>query len=219
MFTDPTTPNLTDYQAFLTGVVGIAAQNLPFSAGVATDGTTTTLTDAAQVWGMNQWVGYWAYDSTQGSQTPIISNTTTTLTLSPALAVPVAVGDAYLVLSSITVASFTMAMDLVNTDLSAAPGMIYPLAVYNLAADRLLNFAPDVQNQTFFKDVRAQFRMTDISVGVSSSVNDQGTSVGILNPESMQGFTLLDLQTLKTPYGRAYMAFAQSYGGALWGLS
>ena len=34
----------------------------------------------------------------------------------------------------------------------------------------------------------------------------------------MKDFTLANLQNLKTPYGRQYLAWAQAYG-PLWGLS
>jgi hypothetical protein len=35
----------------------------------------------------------------------------------------------------------------------------------------------------------------------------------------MQRLTLAQLQNLKTPYGREYLALAQSYGPNVWGLS
>jgi hypothetical protein len=115
--------------------------------------------------------------------------------------------------------TLSIAQDIVNEALSCASPHIYTLAVYNLAADRLLNFAIDQPNQTYFQDLRKQFRISDISVGVVASISDEGTSMSVLNPESMKALTLQDLQTLKTHYGRAYMGFAQMYGTNLWGLT
>jgi hypothetical protein len=115
--------------------------------------------------------------------------------------------------------TFHLALDIVNEALAHASTTIYALAVYNLGADRLINYGMDPDDQSFFKDARSKFRTNEVSVGVAAAVGDQGTSLGILNPEQMKLFTLQDLQTLKTPYGRQYMAFAQMYGRSLWGLT
>jgi hypothetical protein len=96
---------------------------------------------------------------------------------------------------------------------------IYVQAVYNLGTDRLYNWAGDVGGQTYFADKRKEWGLWTMSVGVASQASDQGTAVGLLNPEQMQLLTLQDLQTLKTPWGRAYMAYAQMYGRNLWGLT
>lgn len=96
---------------------------------------------------------------------------------------------------------------------------IYVQAVYCLATDRLFNWAPDVSGQHYFEDKRAMWGIFTLSVGVASSASDQGTSASMLNPEQMRLFTLQDLQTLKTPWGRQYMAYAQMYGRNLWGLT
>jgi hypothetical protein len=42
--------------------------------------------------------------------------------------------------------------------------------------------------------------------------------VGLLNPEAMKTFTLANLQNLKTPWGREYLAIAQR-AGTTWGLT
>jgi hypothetical protein len=96
---------------------------------------------------------------------------------------------------------------------------LYVLAVYNLATDRLFNYAQDVNGQTFFEDARVKWRLLETSVGVPSQSSDSGTAVGILNPEQMKLLTLQDLQTLKTPFGRQYMAIAQKFGREIWGLT
>lgn len=100
----------------------------------------------------------------------------------------------------------------------AAPVSIYVLAVYNFAADRLINYAPDVNNQTFFREARESYGIMKPSVGVVAGASDQGTSGSLLNPEFTQHLTLMDLQQMKTPWGRQYMEFAQMMG-TLWGMS
>lgn len=116
--------------------------------------------------------------------------------------------------------SFSVALETVDdTFLNAATPTLYTLAVYNLAADRLINYALDQPGQTYFQDLRKQFRLNDVSVGVPSSANDQGTAVGILNPEFLKTLTMQDLETLRTPYGRQYMSFALKYGPSLWGVT
>jgi hypothetical protein len=209
-------PNVTDYLPFLYTVVGIPPANLPSGIGTATSGTTTTLTDTTQAWTANQWAGSVLSDTTQGVNAQVVSNTTDALTFA-ALSLPVNSGDAYVVAPPIVSASLAIALEIVNEMLTCSPTM-YTLAVYNLAADRLINFAPDVPNQTYFLDLRKGLRINEISVGVPSAASDQGTATGILNPEFMKTMTLADLQTLRTPFGRTYMGIALSIG-TLWGLS
>lgn len=218
MWTKPTTPNLTDYLSFLSNVVGIPGSNFPSVTGIATGGSQTTLTDSLAVWTINQWKGSIVNDSTQGVTASVLSNTSSILTFA-ALANPIAVGDTYLIAPQALLTTFNIAMATVNDTLACASADLYVLAVYNLATDRLINYAPDVGGQTFFQDQRTKFRVLDVSVGVPSAASDQGTAVGILNPEFMKTMTLQDLQTLKTPWGRAYMGIALDYGSNLWGLS
>lgn len=114
--------------------------------------------------------------------------------------------------------AFNNAMLIVNTDLAAAPSPFYSLAVYNLGGDNLVNFAPDQTGQTFFADLRKSLNITAFVPGVISSSSDEGTSQSLAVPEGLQNLSLLDLQNLKTPWGRQYLAYAQMYG-PLWGLS
>lgn len=115
--------------------------------------------------------------------------------------------------------SLQIALDTVNETLCLMSASLYVLAVYNLATDRLVNFAPDQQGQSFFADKRKDLRLLDISVGVPTAISDQGTSVGVLNTEAMKTLTLQNLQLLKTPWGRRYMEIAQTYGPTIWGAS
>lgn len=122
--------------------------------------------------------------------------------------------------SQIIPVSLAIACETVNPALLVVP-TLYTLAVYNLAADRLINYAPDQPTQTYFKDLRGpkQLNLNSVSVGVPSATADQGTSAGILNPEFMKTMTLLDLGTLRTNPGRAYMEIALQYGSSIWGAS
>jgi len=219
MLTNPTTPNLADYTTFLYGAVGIPTKELPTASGTATGGSTTTLVDTSKSWTINQWAGYFVSDSTQGETPGVISNTANTLNFFAVVANPVIAGDAYLIVPDSVYTSFVVAMETVNETLNCASPTLYTLAVYNLAADRLINFANDQPNQTYFEDLRETLKISSISVGVVSGSSDQSTSATLLNPQAMKAFTLQDLQTLKTPYGRYYMGLAQAYGPTLWGLT
>jgi hypothetical protein len=134
----------------------------------------------------------------------------------------VAVPEAFLPLDNDYVPAaqmcFEISMAVVNPFLGAIPSL-YTLAVYNLATDRMINYMTDLNGQTFWEDQRTKYNTNAISLGVVSSGSDQGTGMSQLNPEQMASLTLADLQTLKTPWGRAYMGIAQDYGQTLWGLS
>jgi hypothetical protein len=73
-------------------------------------------------------------------------------------------------------------------------------------------------SETYFATLRRQFNLAGFVPGVISASNDESTGQSILNPEFMKGLTLGNLQNLKTPFGRQYLAFAQDYG-QIWGVS
>jgi hypothetical protein len=115
--------------------------------------------------------------------------------------------------------AFNVALIRVNLDLNFAG--TYTLAVYNLAGSLLLNFAPDQPNSTYFADLRGEngYNLTAFVAGVVAASGDEGTSTSILTPEFFRSLTMDDLQRLKDPYGRQYLAFAQEAGPTIWGLS
>lgn len=220
-WSNPTTPNLADYAAFLATVAfGDVDLNelLPAANGHVTAGTTTTLTDSAESWTPNEWQNCYLYDAAAGLIVPISSNTATQLTFAQQATAP-SVGDAYIIVQPIVYTSLAVAQSIVNDALACAGIGTYVLAVYDLAADRLINYAPDQPNQTFFADLRKEFRLTSISLGAVSGASDQGTSASIVNPEWMRTMTIRDIQTLKTPFGRSYMGYAQAYGSTVWALA
>ena len=75
--------------------------------------------------------------------------------------------------------------------------------------------------QQFFVIARGKmgYNVTAFQPGVIGSTSDQGTSASYATPDFMRGLSLYDLQLLKSPFGRAYLALAQRYGPAAWGLS
>ena len=114
--------------------------------------------------------------------------------------------------------AYGVAVDIVSEWLVGLGVYPYMLAVYNLAGDRLINYAPDQTGQTFFADLRASLGLNSFTAGVIQSSNDESTGESMLVPDAFKNLTLMDLQNLKTPYGRTYLQFAQSTG-TLWGLT
>jgi hypothetical protein len=88
----------------------------------------------------------------------------------------------------------------------------YTLAVYNLGASQVINFAPDQAGRTYFRDLRKELGISDWTAGVITSTSDQGTSESLLTPDFMKNLTMANLQQIKDPYGRQYIALAQDYG-------
>jgi hypothetical protein len=123
--------------------------------------------------------------------------------------------------------AFDVAMLIVNQQLNLASASIYTLAVYNLATSNLLTYAPDpagpygpppAAQENYFSDIRKKWNVLDFIPGVIQSSNDNGTGESMVVIEAAKDFTLANLQQLKDPYGRQYIAFAQSVG-TLWGLT
>ena len=104
---------------------------------------------------------------------------------------------------------------------SGGPGRtnVYNLAVYNLAGSNVIQFAQDQPGRNFFEKTRERLGIDKFSPGVVSSQADQSTSSALLNPEFMKTLTLQNLQNLRDPWGRQAMAFMQSYGPTVWGIS
>lgn len=99
---------------------------------------------------------------------------------------------------------------------------IYALAVYNLAGDRLINFAPDQPSSNYFATLRGPapdgFGINTFVAGNVEAAADEATSDTLVVPDFFKTLTLSDLANLKTPWGRVYLGFAQDFG-PLWGLS
>jgi hypothetical protein len=122
--------------------------------------------------------------------------------------------------------AFNTSMAIVNPLLACMPlpmpvpgsWTMYALAVYNLGADSVINFAPDQTNRTYFLELRQSFNINSFVPGVIAASSNAPTAQTTLNPEFMKTFTMRDLRNLRTPYGRAYLEIALDYG-SLWGIS
>jgi hypothetical protein len=126
--------------------------------------------------------------------------------------------------------TFNASLDIVNIYLSLAPQVgdpsypsQYAYAVYNLAGDRMINFAQDDPNNPFiypgsdpptpyFQYLRQQFKIDAFVSGVVTYAADLTTSASFMVADWIKNMSMFDLQTLKTPWGRTYMGIAQQYG-------
>jgi hypothetical protein len=124
--------------------------------------------------------------------------------------------------------AFTVALGTVYRVLQRVNPEIYNLAVYNLGTSIILNWAPDVpnaptlpvgdKNLPYFAAMRANLGINNFTAGVIQNSFDNSTGAGWLVPDQLKSLTLANLQQLKDPYGRQYLAWAQS-AGSLWGRS
>lgn len=108
----------------------------------------------------------------------------------------------------------------------ALPAILYVLATYNLAYHLLLKIAQDQSGQTYFTTAQRTYGLLPVvttlngqavgpsqwTAGIVSAATDQGTSTTIEAPEWTQTLTLQANDLLKTPWGRYYLDYAQSYG-------
>ncbi len=123
--------------------------------------------------------------------------------------------------------ALSVSLATVNTALCGAgytPGVvgvpavsIYTFAVYNLAGDRVVNYAPDngslsPPDNTYFANLRDTLKINAFISGVIQSAGDESTNESMIVQKAAENFTLGDLQNLKTPWGRTYLALAQDYG-------
>jgi hypothetical protein len=120
-------------------------------------------------------------------------------------------------------AAYAEAVNLTYLGLATIPSYpggptIYAIAVYNLGGAILLEIARDAEGQTFWEDLRNKYGMNSFSYGLITSAADQGTSQGSMIPDQLQGMTLMDLQLLKSPWGRRYLMIAGQWG-AIWGIT
>ena len=114
-------------------------------------------------------------------------------------------------------ASYEYSLETVNYMFTITE-LAYVQAIYNLAGDTLINYGEDITPSTVFADIRTAYKINSFVPGIVSSTSDNGTSTSLITPDFFQNLTLSDLQLMKTPYGRAYLAIAQKAGN-LWELS
>lgn len=141
--------------------------------------------------------------------------------------------------SAVIPIALKVALALVNQDLRQVTGQLCPpiddhpismyvWAVYNLAGDNLLNYAQDLPDAAivpgsdppaaFFANTRRVWNVNGFVSGIIQSASDNGTGESMVVMDAAKNFTLGNLQNLKTPYGRAYLALSQDMG-SIWGVS
>lgn len=94
----------------------------------------------------------------------------------------------------------------------------YCFAVYLLATSFLINWCPDQPGQTFFTDTRKSLDIAGFTGGTVQSASDQGTSAGLDAPDFIKGLTPGQLQALRDPFGRQWLAMMAD-NGPIWGIS
>lgn len=87
---------------------------------------------------------------------------------------------------------------------------------YTIATETMTVATPIIYQQSmpFFAYWRAQWNINKFTAGVVESTGDEGTNVSFHVPEFMDNLPMSALTYLKTPYGRAYLDYAQRVGGA-----
>lgn len=119
--------------------------------------------------------------------------------------------------------AYAVAIQTVLLSINSVSPLMYTLAVYNLATDRVFNYAQDVGSPPpvyrdelpYFSWWRAHWNINDFIPGVVQSSSDVSTSQSMVIQEAANNFTLSNIQNLKTPYGRQYLSIAQDAGNIL----
>lgn len=73
--------------------------------------------------------------------------------------------------------------------------------------------------QTFFADARVKYELNNFQSGVVLASGDQNTSQTLVVPELYKNLTMYAQDLVKTPWGRAYLQYAQLYGSTIIGLT
>ena len=115
-------------------------------------------------------------------------------------------------------AAYAVAQCTVDPYINCVSPIYYTMAMYNFATDWLINNAPDLECQTYWEKLRAKWMVNSPISGVVESTADKSTSTSLRVPEVFNNLSPFDLQLMRTPYGRAYMAIASKFSD-IWGLS
>ena len=101
--------------------------------------------------------------------------------------------------------------------------ILYVLACYNCATHILFSIAPDVPGQNYFQTARSSsangFGLIQATTGLVQATSDEVTSASLTAPEWASRLTVGQLAFFKTPWGREYLSYQQSYGPSIVGLS
>lgn len=222
-FTNPTTPNLADFITFCQ-TQGVASAFLLASSDYYTWALNFAMDRAPyvpQIPGIEyslacynlglHWLITHAPDAT-GLALSSLAWSNGLVTATPAVALGVALGASFPVqivgcapvgfngsftASAVSASTFVYALE-------ANPGTATTLGLFNLA---------------FFSGLRTQWNVLGLVPGVVQSTGDQGTNTSLVVPEFFKTMTLEQLDLIKTPWGRAYLAYAQKAGPTVFGVS
>lgn len=124
--------------------------------------------------------------------------------------------------------AYYVAIEVVNLQLQVASALIYRLAVYNLGGSNLINWAQDLPGAAtipgsepptpYWAWLRKEYGTYNFVAGTISAAYDQGTGESIATIDNLKNLTIGQLQQLKDPYGRQYLAWASEVGTG-WGIS
>lgn len=218
MWTNPQTPNPADFLTFVTAQ-GVPQADLPSGvltgASIDTSGNLTATSDTGTVS-----AGMALVLSTLVPYEYLLTwnGTTFTGTVSP---VPqTAISDQTLdVYTPQLLWAFQYAFDHCLSGNGCIPASTYVPALYNLGMHQLLKIGQDQGGQTFFADMRSQYKLLNFTGGVVTSASDQNTASTVTVPDLFKNLNLSNLDLLKTPWGREYMGYAMNFGPYIVGMS
>ncbi|VWB07228.1 hypothetical protein [Burkholderia lata] len=216
MFTNPTAPNIADFNTFVIGQ-GVPAADLPSGAltTIAID-TSGNLTAASATGTIATGMALVGTNIPENTYIATWSGTTGTVTPVPVAAVSTASAQAY---SPWLQWAFIGAMAVTLIPPPCMPAILYVMAVYNYGMHKLLKIGQDLSGQTFFTIQRQNFNLLSFKAGPVASSADQATSSTLVTPDFLKGLTMGDLDLLLTPWGREYLDYSQQYGPSIVGVS
>lgn len=119
------------------------------------------------------------------------------------------------------VISYDWAVQLTPYQIQTISDIAYTTAVYNCGADYLLQWGSDSYGEpgsTFFATIRQTYELNSFAAGVIENSGDENTSGRLRVPNNFNNLNIDQIVSLKTPYGRQYLAIYQRLG-SIWTLS
>lgn len=103
-------------------------------------------------------------------------------------------------------------LELIGTIPCVPDEWLYSSAVYNFATHMLMVWAQDQPNNDFFAKIQRQYNLHSLVAGAVEAAKDESTSTQLKLPKFFDGLTFMQLDLMKTPWGRQYLEIAQSVG-------
>ena len=218
MWTNPQTPNPSDFLTFVYGQ-GVPQGDFPSGslAGVSID-TSGNLTATSSVGTVSAGMAIVLSTSVPYLYLTAWKGSNFSGTVSPAP--QTAVSDQTLsVYTPSLLWAFQYAFDRCPAGSGYIPASAYVPALYNLGMHQLLKIGQDISGQAFFTNARTQYSLLNFIGGIISSASDQNTASTTAVPDLLKNMNLSDLDLVKTPWGREYMAYAMEFGPYVVGMS